>query len=232
LSGGDAVEDTSTRVQLLADIRNLFNDDRKAGIPESRLYIASAWLAERLSELDDRQWQTWRKGKQLDTNSLAKLLKPFRIRPGRINNLVRGYKFSYFKDAFERYLPDEKGSETGAEAQPEPEAETDENDVSSPDPPAPRVTPSQTRTPKPFSEDSSPSQRQNCDGSQNSGNPRHNYVCDGLTGKKGGNGQYGDNVDACCQGCNGTCHAPLTAWTRPDFTVIRNSLNGHGWGYV
>jgi hypothetical protein len=62
--------------------------------------------------------------------------------------------------------------------------------------------------------------------------PLNTKDCRGVELRKGDNERNGYHTDALCQGCDGTCHAPLTAWTRPDFTVIRNSLNGHGWGYV
>ena len=50
----------------------------------------------------------WKGGKLITPNALARLLEPFRIRPGSIrledNRVLRGYQLSHFQDAFERYL--------------------------------------------------------------------------------------------------------------------------------
>jgi putative DNA primase/helicase len=92
----------SIRVQLLNDIRSIF-DDRKTD------RIASTELANSLSAMEGRPWQDWKIGRPITANQVAKLLARFEIRPKalRIANgpPVKGYDRSDFEDAFKRYLP-------------------------------------------------------------------------------------------------------------------------------
>jgi len=94
-------EDDSIKVVLLNDIKDIF-DNRSV----DSMY--SEDLVNALVELNDRPWAEWRRGKQLTTNSLARLLKPFKIRPKQIKRHTtnkNGYEFSAFKETFKRYLP-------------------------------------------------------------------------------------------------------------------------------
>jgi len=94
-------EDDSIKVVLLKDIKEVF-DNRLV----DSMY--SEDLVNALVELNDRPWAEWRRGKQLTTNSLARLLKPFKIRPKQIRRHTtnkNGYEFSAFKETFKRYLP-------------------------------------------------------------------------------------------------------------------------------
>lgn len=93
------VEDDSIAVQLLADVRTVFDD---AG---SRLFTAD--LLERLVELDSRPWGDWSKGKPITARKVAGLLRPFDVHPVdiRIGNTVKkGYHAESFADAWSRYL--------------------------------------------------------------------------------------------------------------------------------
>jgi len=94
-------EDDSIKVVLLKDIKEIFGNR----LVDS---MYSEDLVNALVELNDRPWAEWRRGKQLTTNSLARLLKPFKIRPKQIKRHTtnkNGYEFSAFKETFKRYLP-------------------------------------------------------------------------------------------------------------------------------
>ncbi len=96
-SSGD---NSSTRVLLLRDIRDLFTHrgtDR----------LASQEIVEELSRMEERPWPEWRNGKPMTKRALAKQLEPFGIRPKGIriaDRTPRGYLRDEMLDAFTRYL--------------------------------------------------------------------------------------------------------------------------------
>ena len=59
--------------------------------------------------MEDRAWPEWgRLKKPLTKTGLAKLLKPFGVKPGGVrigDKTPRGYQLEDFSDAFLRYLP-------------------------------------------------------------------------------------------------------------------------------
>jgi hypothetical protein len=97
-------DDLSTGVALLADIRTIFlqrDVDR----------LRSADLVDALVAIEGRPWAEWKAGRPITPNSLARILAPFRIKPGTIrtgDGTPKGYQFGQFEDAFSRYLPAEK----------------------------------------------------------------------------------------------------------------------------
>lgn len=105
LYSSEAQED-SAGVELLTDIREIFSHKAADRIRTSDL------LAE-LVKLEERPWAEWRHGKQLSPVQLARLLKPFDIRPkdlwftliGSKGQTAKGYLAARFEDAFRRYLP-------------------------------------------------------------------------------------------------------------------------------
>ena len=103
LSGQTAMEDSDDLgVTLLADIQRVFPLD------EDR--ISSKDLLEELLKLEDAPWLTWRRGQALTQNGVARLLKPFGIRPTKLRiegDTPRGYCRDDFADAWSRYLPSE-----------------------------------------------------------------------------------------------------------------------------
>jgi putative DNA primase/helicase len=108
LSGAQEKDDDSLGTQLLADIREVFTDEQ----------IASQALVERLVALEGRPWSEFGKSlKPITQNRLARLLKPYKIRPGTIrfgsgpDETAKGYRLAHFVDVFARYLPD-AGNET------------------------------------------------------------------------------------------------------------------------
>jgi Protein of unknown function (DUF3631) len=57
--------------------------------------------------MDDRPWPAFGKfPKPITSEGVAKLLKPFKIKPVQINEInTRGYYLNDLKDAFDRYIP-------------------------------------------------------------------------------------------------------------------------------
>jgi hypothetical protein len=101
LSGDSDEADPSAAVQLLADIRQLFDQCGDHQIPSD--VIVSA-----LNEMEDRPWPEWSKGRPLSKTAMASLLRPFGVRPRTIrygSETPKGYRLTDFTDAFSRYLP-------------------------------------------------------------------------------------------------------------------------------
>lgn len=98
LSGG-STEDDSARIQLLFDLRQLF---------ESTDRLFSEDIVRQLSQMEDRPWPEWRNGNPITKRQLAALLKPFGVRPQKIrlgNQSLQGYLKDDLEIAFASYLP-------------------------------------------------------------------------------------------------------------------------------
>ena len=71
--------------------------------------IASKDLVDKLTEREEEPWSTWGKqGKGITPNTLARLLKDFRIRSRNVwveGKCKKGYELADLQDAFERYIP-------------------------------------------------------------------------------------------------------------------------------
>jgi len=94
-------EEDSIGPMILGDIKEVFD---KRGVDK----IFSRDLVEGLIEFDDRPWCEWKRGKPITKTSLARLLKPFKIKSKDVRfgaDVGRGYILEAFKDVFERYLP-------------------------------------------------------------------------------------------------------------------------------
>lgn len=100
LAEGDD-EHEESRVKLLADIRDIFTDKHADRLPSADLSLA-------LVALEDRPWSEWGKtGKPITQNQLARLLRPFGIKPAVQRVGVKTpscYELQHFHDAFNRYL--------------------------------------------------------------------------------------------------------------------------------
>jgi hypothetical protein len=100
LAGAAATQTKSLREQLLADIRQVFDETAT-----DRLF--SSTIVDRLIELDEAPWANL-KGQAIDTRTLARMLKPYDVHHGTIrigNDTAKGYKLTDLHDAFLRYLP-------------------------------------------------------------------------------------------------------------------------------
>lgn len=98
---GVADSQDGEREQLLGDIREVFRE-REA----TRIFTED--LLADLCARDDRPWREWRNGNRLTAIQLARLLKPFDVRPRSIRDgggNAKGYELAAFADAFGRYLP-------------------------------------------------------------------------------------------------------------------------------
>jgi hypothetical protein len=102
LSAGATREDDSLGVTLLRDIRVLF---QRQGVNR----MSTAELLAALLVMEEAPWgDLW--GRPLDTRRLAKILRPYGIRPHVVRIGERtpsGYDSSDFGDAWNRYLPSE-----------------------------------------------------------------------------------------------------------------------------
>jgi putative DNA primase/helicase len=103
---GAQAQDESVGFRLLTDIRGIFFSVDGDNEPLQFLVeISSTDLVEQLVKVETSPWSEWSKGKPLSPARPARLLKPFEIYPGQIENgKARGYKLSQFEDAFSRYL--------------------------------------------------------------------------------------------------------------------------------
>ena len=94
-------EGDGIRIQLLTDLRVIFQEDNRIG-------WRSTDLIQKLCErFEDHPWPTYCKGKWITPRQLATLLKPFKIKSKTERSLgsKRGYMSEVFKDSFKRYLP-------------------------------------------------------------------------------------------------------------------------------
>ncbi len=100
LSGEVGVEDESIHIQLLSDIRTVFD-------PTTTSELSSTELVHRLTSLEDRPWADWSHGKPITPKKVANLVGKFGIRPRKLKTGKRpnGYRRNEFDDAFSRYLP-------------------------------------------------------------------------------------------------------------------------------
>ena len=78
---------------LLTDVHDIFQRD-------SKQKLGSTWLADELKKLADREWPRWGRNRDgLTTTALARMLKPFGIKPRE-----RHYDREPIREAYERYV--------------------------------------------------------------------------------------------------------------------------------
>lgn len=95
-------DETGIREILLADIRTVFEREKN---PKN---LSTSLLIEKLTEIDDRPWSEFSRGKPITPVKLARLLKPFGISSGTIRTATgtpKGYKRKSFTSAWGAYLP-------------------------------------------------------------------------------------------------------------------------------
>ena len=91
----------SLRVRLLRDIRSIFDED-------DHHRIATTVLCERLNIDENAPWCEFTHGKPLTARGLARMLAPFRVRPGHFREglkTIRGYTRASFSSVWDRYCP-------------------------------------------------------------------------------------------------------------------------------
>jgi putative DNA primase/helicase len=101
LSGEAPDSEDSIRELLLADIWTVFRERH-----ETRLFSDDLVVA--LCQREERPWSDWKNGHPLSPVQLARLVKPFGVRPRQMRvgtKTGKGYEPRDFADAFTRYLP-------------------------------------------------------------------------------------------------------------------------------
>jgi putative DNA primase/helicase len=131
LNAARETDDEGLGVQLLADLRDLFDEEHDRS--------ASAEIVAALVARDDRPWSELGKAhKPLTKAGLARLLRPFLIFPRTIrlpdNKTPKGYILDDMKDAFLRYLPNTPLSDRHTATTQGPVGETDDLKTPQPDP--------------------------------------------------------------------------------------------------
>ena len=94
-------EDSSPRVQLLIDLQNLFAE-------RNTNHLTSKTICTALALLEDKPWPEYSRGAPITPTQLAKLLKPFGVRPKTIRieaDTKKGYRLTDLAEHFERYIP-------------------------------------------------------------------------------------------------------------------------------
>lgn len=97
---GAKPDDEDIGAMLLTDIRDILSRHREES-------IFSEELVDALVDLESRPWCEWRRGHPMTKNSLARLLKPYRIKSADVRQghaVKKGYRASAFNDAFDRYI--------------------------------------------------------------------------------------------------------------------------------
>jgi len=99
--GTTQIDEEDYRVQLLGDIRTLFED-------VSTDLVTSEFLIENLRRMEDRPWATWgKRGQGLTPHALGKMLREFEIQTCQHwldGKKMRGYPVSDFNAVFSSYL--------------------------------------------------------------------------------------------------------------------------------
>lgn len=106
LSSDDDDQDTAATSLLLAARSALNGDDR----------IATADLLDHLNADDELTFGGWNDGAGIKARNVARLLRPFGIRPTKIRPSeggapLNGYRRGQFADAWDRYLPPRESAE-------------------------------------------------------------------------------------------------------------------------
>lgn len=101
-SGGDDAAEESASIELLRDVRTIF-EGRAVDQP-----LPSAELTAALVAMPDRPWAEWSGGRPMTSVKLAGRLKPFGLRTRKVRDgarTVNAYLRADFLDAWGRYLP-------------------------------------------------------------------------------------------------------------------------------
>jgi hypothetical protein len=102
-------------VLLLIGLKSIFPEGRDAK-------MGSRDLCNHLAEIEESPWAEWSKGKPITQARLARLLRPFKIRPGTIRSgeaTEKGYLRKSFEDAWKRYLHSDNSPSDATSAAPD-----------------------------------------------------------------------------------------------------------------
>jgi hypothetical protein len=113
LSSDTDIEDDSFGIQLLTDLREVWQDDEHWVGEHPREVAYSSFLCSALGNLEDRPWGGWGKGRAkpgFTPRDLARTLRPYGIKPKTVRigaGTGKGYHRAQFQDVWRRYAPDE-----------------------------------------------------------------------------------------------------------------------------
>lgn len=92
---------------LIADVYKIFTGQQDGTSDERIERLSSNELTSRLVQMEGRPWAEWKGGKPLSANSLARLLKMFKIQPATMRfgdgSTLKGYRYQDFASVFESY---------------------------------------------------------------------------------------------------------------------------------
>ena len=197
--GQDATNDQPFAVQLLTDIKVLFERKRVDEEVEPDKYSSLALCLD-LAKMPDRPWQALSAGrgrerKPINQNRLASMLRDFGIASHTIRmgaSTAKGYERKDFEDSWERYPPDKASEEDEAEDQPPEDEPPEEKPPEDPeDPPSNTTHAPIFPDPKRNNVTTQRGVRESgvfqsvteplCDGSENSTSPYGEKECDAVT---------------------------------------------------
>ena len=97
-----ASEDTRSNAErLIGDLCSIFTHT------EEKQFIKSSVICGYLNMMEERPWSKWNKGRSFDMNTLARMLKPFEIKPKQKKqsdgSVFRGYFYTDLETLFARY---------------------------------------------------------------------------------------------------------------------------------
>ena len=118
LTGEHREDSESLGVRLLRDIRSVFDEEGADRLRTMGILTA-------LNKRDDAPWGNLR-GEALDARGLARLLKPYEVKPDQVwidGANQKGYMRSWFADAWARYVPEDKD---GDDPEPDPDPASSE----------------------------------------------------------------------------------------------------------
>ncbi|RWA80834.1 DUF3631 domain-containing protein [Mesorhizobium sp.] len=194
-------DDDELGVELLRDIRAIFEAEGD--------HLTSATLAGNLAALEGRPWAEYgRSSKPISANSIARLLKPFKIFPGDIwvpgTGSRKGYTRALFEGAWKLYL-DGENEEENTSTRPDHSSEprdretslfskgsghfSNREDDTPPRSPKPGATPSETYVPRGLADEHEGA----------GGNGHFSHLCDQCGADSGGpdgmaSYTYGDRI--------------------------------------
>ena len=97
----EAEASAESGILLLTDIRAIFAE-------RSMVRLSSVELCRTLEGMETRPWPEWKNGKPISPTQLARVLKPFKVRPVTYRTpdggTVKGYQQDHFAEAWNRYL--------------------------------------------------------------------------------------------------------------------------------
>jgi hypothetical protein len=101
LAGAVDPDADDTRTLLLRDLRSIFAEARAKWLPTKA-------ILERLSKMPERPWSEWRNGREMTSNALGTMLRPYGVRSTKervdMGKEAHGYAAAMLRPVWDRYL--------------------------------------------------------------------------------------------------------------------------------